>query len=82
MLSTASGVPISQPSLNFGIVGIAFGSPSGAPSLAQRISVSRSSSLRRQSLENVPLASTECHGGIVPTETRAAIDFAHGRTCS
>src|SRR3954469_2833276 len=74
-----SGVPICHPSAKTGAFGRSAGLPSGAPLLAHFTMVSRSLSLKRRSLRNWPCDGSACHGGIVPSVTRVAIAFAHGR---
>ena len=79
---TASGVPIDQPSANFGAGGRSLSSPFGAPASTHLAMVSISASVRRGSFLNMPCGVSAPHGGIVPATTRALIDLAQGRAAS
>src|SRR6266496_4746235 len=79
VVKIASGWPICQPSVNVGGFGRSAGLPSGAPELAHFRIASRSAGFRLRSFRNWPCEGSACQGGIVPFETRVAIDFAHGR---
>src|SRR5580658_3073657 len=82
ILSTTSGLPISQPAANVGTGGRSLGSPLGAPRSTQATSVSFSRSVNRRSFEKVPRGSVACHGGIRPVAICALIDLAHGLASS
>src|SRR5947207_12086248 len=68
-----------QPSTNRAGFGARFGSPSGAPLLAQETSVSMSDAESERSLENLPKCGSAYHGGIRLRITASRIAFAHGR---
>ena len=77
----ASGVPICQPSGNFGSAGSSAGLPSRAPAVRPTRRSCRSlARVRLRSLRNVPYARSACHGGITRVVTFSRIALAHGRT--
>ena len=79
---TASGLPIVQPSTNFGATGRSLSSPFGAPASTHATIVAMSFSARLGSFLNTPCAGSAPHGGIARETTRCLIDFAQGRASS
>jgi hypothetical protein len=79
---TASGVPIDQPSANFGATADPCRRPSARRHRPTRRSVSISFADRRGSFLNMPCGVSAPHGGIAPETTRCLIDRAHGRASS
>src|SRR5471032_1331085 len=77
--STASGVPMCQPSVNTGGAGRSRASPSSEPPPTHAAIVASSWSERRRLLANSPNAGSAPHGGIARSMTALRIALAHGR---
>ncbi len=79
IVSTTSGVPICQPSVNVGAAGSSAGLPSRAPPSTHATTVAISSSLRTRGSRNSPKCGSAFHGGIARWTTCCLIDCAQGR---
>ncbi len=82
MVKIASGLPMVQPSANFGTAGRSLSSPFGAPASTHALMVSISFCVSRGSFLKTPCGLSEPQGGMVPATTRCLMERAQGRASS